>query len=103
MVFEANYDEHLLSVSDYPADLKRRIRSHTGHLSNTQAGEFLADNYKNHLDYIFLCHLSKENNHPDVAYTTVKSYLESKNIKVGEDVQLITLERHSPTEMIVFG
>lgn len=103
MVFEANYDEHLLSISDYPEDLKRRIRSHTGHLSNAQTGEFLAGNYKKHLDYIFLCHLSKENNHPDVAYTTVKSCLESKNIKVGEDVQLITLERHAPTEMIVFG
>ncbi len=102
MVFEANYDEHLLSISSYPSDLKRRIRSHTGHLSNNQAGEFLAAHYKDHLDYIFLCHLSKENNHPDVAYTTIKSHLEHRNIKVGEDVQLITLERHSPTEMVIF-
>lgn len=102
MVFEANYDEHLLSISSYPEDLKRRIRAHTGHLSNVQTGEFLAANYQDHLDYIFLCHLSRENNHPDVAYTTVKSYLESRAIIVGEDVQLITLERHSPTELVIF-
>lgn len=102
MVFEANYDPQMLMNGPYPADLKRRIKSDTGHLSNEQAGDFLANIYGDQLQYIFLCHLSKENNHPDVAYTTVRNYLENKSVKVGEDVQLITLDRFNPTELFVF-
>lgn len=102
MVFEANYDESMLSTGPYPADLKRRIRSNTGHLSNNQTGEFLAENYQDHLEAVFLCHLSKENNHPDVAFTTVKSYLEKKNIRVGKDLKLVILERFAPTELFIF-
>ena len=103
MVFEANYDETMLTNGHYPADLKRRIKSNTGHLSNVQAAEFLAENFQEHLKFVFLCHLSKENNHPDIAFSTIKRYLENKNIKVGEDVQLITLERFTPTELFILN
>jgi phosphoribosyl 1,2-cyclic phosphodiesterase len=102
MVFEANYDSRMLANGSYPAHLKSRILSNTGHLSNEQAGEFLAANYESHLDYVFLCHLSKENNHPDLAYSTVKAYLENKNVRVGEDVKLITLDRFHPTRLFIF-
>lgn len=102
MVFEANYDMQMLQSGRYPADLKRRVKSDSGHLSNDQAGEFLAQNYADHLEYVFLCHLSKENNRPEVAYTTVKSHLEKKNIKVGSDLKLIILDRFSPTELFIF-
>jgi phosphoribosyl 1,2-cyclic phosphodiesterase len=101
MVFEANYDEGMLASGPYPAVLKSRIRSKTGHLSNNQTGEFLAENYQHHWEAIFLCHLSKENNHPDVAFTTVRSYLEKKNIRVGKDLTMIALNRFSPTELYV--
>lgn len=101
MVFEANYDENMLLSGPYPPDLKRRIRSEKGHLSNDQTGEFLANNYEKHLDFIFLCHLSKENNHPKVAFTTVKNYLDKKNIKVGEDLKLVILDRFAPTELFI--
>lgn len=101
MVFEANYDEDMLQRGPYPADLKRRIRSNTGHLSNDQTGQFLSQHCREHLEYIFLCHLSRENNHPDVAYSTVRNYLEKSNVKVGKDVQLVTLDRLSPTEVYV--
>ena len=102
MVFEANYDAQMLAAGYYPADLKRRIKSDTGHLSNDQCGDFLSKNYRSHLQYVFLCHLSKENNRPELAYTTVKSYLEKSNIKVGEDVKLVTLDRFNPTELFIF-
>lgn len=103
MVFEANYDETMLTNGHYPPDLKRRIRSNTGHLSNMQTGVFLSENFQEHLQFVFLCHLSKENNHPDIAYTTVKRYLENKNIKVGVDLQLIILERFTPTELFILN
>ncbi len=102
MVFEANYDEQMLDGSMYPPHLKLRIKADTGHLSNTQCGMFLAKTYKEHLKYVFLCHLSRENNIPDIAFETVKSFLDDKNIVVGQDVELITLNRYIPSELYIF-
>jgi len=101
MIMEANYDEKMLENGKYPADLKRRIRANTGHLSNDQTGKFLADNYQQHLEMVFLCHLSNENNRPEIAYSTVKGYLEMAKIHIGKDLQLITLDRFEPTELFV--
>jgi len=103
MVFEANYDETMLLNGHYPEDLKKRIMSNTGHLSNIQAAKFLSENFQEHLKFVFLCHLSKENNHPEVALNTVKTILKDKNINVGEDIQLIILERFTPTEVFILN
>ncbi len=37
-------------------------------MSNSDTAEFLAENITEHLRYIWLCHLSKDNNHPELAY-----------------------------------
>jgi phosphoribosyl 1,2-cyclic phosphodiesterase len=102
VVIEANYDEEMLRKGPYPVYLQERIRANTGHLSNEQAGLFLAENYNERLKNIFLCHLSKENNTPATAYTTVKQHLEQKQIIVGQDVELIPLERLNPSKLYVF-
>lgn len=102
LVLEANYDDQMLKQGSYPVYLKNRIIANTGHLSNDQAGVFLAENYKEKLKHIFLCHLSRENNLPDLAYTTIQNHLEDKQIVVGVDVQLVTLDRLNPSELYVF-
>ncbi len=102
MVLEANYDLQMLDRGPYPVHLKNRIIADTGHLSNDQAGQFLANNYNEKLCNIFLCHLSRENNLPELAYTTVQNYLEENNIIVGRDVQLTTLDRLNPSELYIF-
>jgi phosphoribosyl 1,2-cyclic phosphodiesterase len=102
IVLEANYDEQMLQQGPYPVHLKNRIAAETGHLSNDQAGLYLSENYNNKLQHIFLCHLSRENNLPNVAYTTIQNYLENKQVIVGKDVQLITLDRLMPSEVYVF-
>jgi phosphoribosyl 1,2-cyclic phosphodiesterase len=102
MVLEANYDEQMLDQGHYPVYLKNRIIAQTGHLSNEQAGRFLAANYNERTQHIFLCHLSKENNLPEVAYTTIQNHLESKQVIVGEHVQLVTLDRLTPSELYIF-
>jgi len=101
-VLEANYDEQMLQEGSYPVHLKNRIISKTGHLSNDQCGLFLSENFHSRLKHIFLCHLSRQNNLPDLAYTTVQNYLEEKKIIVGKDVQLITLDRSEPSELFIF-
>lgn len=102
MVFEANYDVQMLDNGSYPIHLKNRIKADTGHLSNDQAGEFLAQNYNERMKYIFLCHLSRENNLPEIAYATIENYLKTKNIIVGQDVNLVTLDRFTPSKMYLF-
>ena len=83
ILLESNYDPDILKYSSYPYQLKQRIVSSNGHLSNSQAGKTLAllSNYK--LKNALLIHLSKENNFPELAYKTVQEELANcKNILV---------------------
>lgn len=102
LVIEANYDEEMLKMGAYPQYLKERISSNTGHMSNSDTAEFLAENITEHLRYIWLCHLSKDNNHPELAFKTVEWKLKNKGILVGKDVQLLALKRSTPSELYEF-
>ncbi|MEG2150435.1 MAG: MBL fold metallo-hydrolase [Bacteroidaceae bacterium] len=102
LILEANYDVEMLKMGPYPAYLKERIAGPTGHLSNIETADFLADNISEHLKYIWLCHLSKDNNHPELAYKTVEWKLRNKGIIAGKDVQVIALKRSIPSELYEF-
>lgn len=49
------------------------------------------------LRHVWLCHLSEENNHPELARKTVESVLRSYGIIAGKDIQLEVLKRTTPT------
>jgi len=100
-IVEANYDHEMLKGGRYPFYLKERILSETGHLSNHDAGAFLAEHWHPKLKHIYLCHLSNDNNHPTLAQKTVEAFFESKGIQYGVDVHIIPLKR-SLSEMVVF-
>lgn len=102
LIIEANYDEEMLRFGTYPAFLKERVSSPTGHLSNREAAEFLASHYHPGLKDIWLCHLSKDNNHPELAYKTIDIRLFQEGIRVGKDVSLIALKRNTPSEIFEF-
>ncbi len=70
VLIESNHDEELLKVGPYPWSLKQRIMSEWGHLSNDNAAEFLKV-LLNGGEHVFLGHLSRENNFPELAYKTV--------------------------------
>ena len=97
LVIEANHDEEMVMSGPYPQFLKERILSGTGHLSNRSCGEAIAQNMSEGLKQVWLCHLSEENNHPELARKTVESVLRSYGIVVGADLQLEVLKRNSPT------
>ena len=97
LVIEANHDEEMVMSGPYPQFLKERILSATGHLSNRSCGEAIAQNMSEHLTHVWLCHLSEENNHPELARKTVESVLRSYGIIAGADLQLEVLKRNSPT------
>ena len=97
LVIEANHDVEMLQQGYYPPHLKARIMSDTGHLSNHSCGEAIAQNMSERLRHVWLCHLSEENNHPELARKTVESVLRSYGIVVGKDLKLDVLKRTKPT------
>ncbi len=63
---EANYDEGLLENGHYPLFLKNRIRGGKGHLSNKQALEIFTLHRPPFMSHLFLSHLSRDNNSPEL-------------------------------------
>jgi len=78
LLLEANHDVHMLEAGTYPYYLKRRILGERGHLSNENAGILLSRIWSPELRAVYLGHLSKENNYPDLAYEAVR--LELKKV-----------------------
>lgn len=97
LVIEANHDVEMLKNGPYPQYLKTRILSGSGHLCNTDCGIALAENMSENLKHVWLCHLSEENNHPELARKTVESILRAHGIIPGKDLQLEVLRRQMPT------
>lgn len=97
LVLEANHDVEMLQNGPYPQHLKTRIKSDTGHLSNASCGEAIARYASEHLRHVWLCHLSEENNHPELARKTVETVLRSYGIVAGKDFGLEVLKRTMPT------
>jgi phosphoribosyl 1,2-cyclic phosphodiesterase len=75
MVFESNHDLDMLKNGSYPWHLKKRIMSNRGHLSNYDAGWTLARLERQNSTKVFLAHMSKENNRPEIAERTVSEIL----------------------------
>ena len=98
--YHIEYGNHKFGT--YPAFLKERVASPTGHLSNREAAEFLATHYNTGLKNIWLCHLSRDNNHPELAYKTVDIRLFQEGIRVGKDVSLVALKRTTPSDIYEF-
>ena len=67
LYLEANHDPEMLMAGPYPWHLKQRIQSRTGHLSNQDARDLVAQLSHKDLDHVVLAHLSEENNCPEKA------------------------------------
>jgi len=77
VVLEANHDEAMLRAGPYPAHLKRRVLSPSGHLSNADCGSLLAAALTAGAasPTVWLAHLSTTNNRPALARQTVQAAL----------------------------
>lgn len=80
LIIETNHDEDMLRDGPYPWDLKQRIRSKHGHLSNTEGAQLLQDLLWSGLEAIFLAHLSETNNTPSLAQQCIQRVLQHQNI-----------------------
>ena len=93
LVIEANYDAAMLDEGPYPLHLKKRIKAPTGHACNAETARILEENLATTTENIWLCHLSEENNHPELARKTIAQALERSECKS----QLHVLRRRIPS------
>lgn len=113
IVIESNYDATMLANGTYPMHLKARIAADNGHLDNAEAARFLAEIITPKLSHIFLCHVSKDNNTPELALQAVTQGLIGAGITAVGDasesiearscpVQLMVLPRYDVTRLFTF-
>ncbi len=111
LMIESNYDRVMLDEGHYPEYLKNRVRAEKGHLDNKMAAQFVGQIYSPGLKYVFLCHLSNDNNTPEIALSTMRAALEGSGATVGDasfapgqrdrDVQLYALPRYETSTWFV--
>ena len=75
VILESNYDEEMLKFGSYPIEVKRRIGSRSGHLSNSDCAKFASRLAVRGTKRFMLAHISRENNTPETALLTVKKAL----------------------------
>jgi len=82
-VIEANYDNNMLINGPYPRSLKSLIGSDHGHMNNVDTALAIKRTLnENENRQIFLAHLSRTNNTPDVARQSVSDVSGIKRIKI---------------------
>lgn len=68
VILESNHDREMLAYGPYPYQLKQRIASRRGHLSNPESALFATHLCATGTRSLMLAHLSAENNTPEIAY-----------------------------------
>ena len=97
VLLEANHDVMTLKCGRYPYELKRRILSTLGHLSNEASAEVAVKLAKAGTKGILLGHLSKENNVEELALKTVADELIAAGFCPGHNIALKIAEKYDVT------
>jgi phosphoribosyl 1,2-cyclic phosphodiesterase len=101
IVIESNHSRDMLKACEvYPWELKQRILSRTGHLSNEDVAAWLREDYDGSAEHIVLAHLSQRANNPYVAKLSAESALIERG-GLFQTTTRITLSHHKePTPWI---
>jgi len=96
LILESNHDLQMLMDGPYDWNLKMRVKSEHGHLSNDQAVGLLSQILHPGLKNIILAHLSETNNLPEIASQVMSEYLHS----VRSDISLYMADQHRHTQLL---
>ena len=88
VLIESNHDISMLQKGPYPPQLKMRILSDKGHLSNNTCAALLPKLLKSGTKRIILGHISKKNNIPMLALSAARDSLLSIGAKEDSDYVL---------------
>ncbi|MGO8676876.1 MAG: MBL fold metallo-hydrolase [Limisphaerales bacterium] len=101
LVLESNHDVKMLQdCPTRPWSLKQRILGRHGHLSNDAAADAVEQIVSAHLRHLYLGHLSRECNRPDLALRVVRERL----LKIGAShVRVELTSQREPCPMLTFS
>ena len=102
VALESNYDLHMLRSGPYPYYLRSRIESQRGHLSNDECSAKLLELIQEGCEKFALCHLSQENNTPQLALQTVFSTLGAAGVVPDKDCVVQTQRRNEISPALAF-
>jgi phosphoribosyl 1,2-cyclic phosphodiesterase len=103
IVMESNHSlDMLMACPIYSWDLKQRIRSRTGHLSNEDLAEWLKNDFDGSARHLVLAHLSQRANEPHLARLTAEDALQRRNPLFKAETQISLSYHKEPTPWIEF-
>lgn len=97
VLLESNHDPDMLRRGPYPPELRRRIASEYGHLSNERSAALAAELARGGTRGFILAHISDENNTRELAASTCRQQLDGAGF--GEEVVVIASCRATPVEI----
>jgi phosphoribosyl 1,2-cyclic phosphodiesterase len=98
LVLESNHDEELLKLGPYPWNLKRRVLGDHGHLSNRSLADFLTEGFDGSASHLFLAHLSRQNNAPELALDSATQAIKQRSSRLpGQDLQIHLTHQNKPS------
>ena len=102
VALESNYDLHMLRSGPYPYYLRARIESVRGHLSNDECSAKLLELIQSGCKKFALCHLSQENNTPNLALQTVFTTLGAAGVVPEKDCIVQAQRRNEVSPALEF-
>jgi len=101
IVIESNHSRDMLKACEvYPWELKQRILSRTGHLSNEDVGDWLKDGFDGAARNIVLAHLSQRANNPHLAEFIASQALKERSPLFPTETKITISDPKTPTEWI---
>ncbi|HKF45900.1 MAG TPA: MBL fold metallo-hydrolase [Terracidiphilus sp.] len=100
LLLESNHDLEMLRDGPYPWQVKQRVLSRVGHLSNEATADYLESGYDGQAAYIILGHLSESNNLPELARVAAERALSGRASLLAN--RLLLAAQHEPLSTINF-
>ncbi|MFN6964695.1 MAG: MBL fold metallo-hydrolase [Pyrinomonadaceae bacterium] len=103
IVIESNHSRDMLRTCPvYTWDLKRRIASDYGHLSNESLADWLTADFDGSARHIVLAHLSQRSNEPHLARLTAETALQMRSPLFKAETNIHVSYHQEPTDWIAF-
>jgi len=103
IVIESNHSRDMLrACSFYPWDLKQRIMSRVGHLSNEDLFDWLSTEFDGSARHVVLAHLSQRANEPHLARISAETALHMRAPLFRADTKISVSHYKQPTEWFEF-
>jgi phosphoribosyl 1,2-cyclic phosphodiesterase len=100
LLLESNHDLEMLRDGPYPWQVKQRVLSRVGHLSNDATAEYLENDYDGGAAWIILAHISESNNLPELAQVAAERALRGRGSMLAN--RLLLASQHEPLSSICF-